>query len=113
MRKSFKRACAALQLPPTLTPYDLRHSFGTLAYAASGDLHATGVLLGHRDSRTTARYTLGAVDPRLAAAVKAMRFVAPRRADRSGGSLGGSSPLFASRSVRTQPLVDRRALDKS
>src|SRR5204862_42799 len=74
MRKSFKRACAALDLPASLTPYQLRHSFGTLAYASSGDLHATGVLLGHRDVRTTARYALGAVDPRLTAAVRSMQF---------------------------------------
>jgi integrase len=97
MRKSFKRACTTLHLPPTLTPYDLRHCFGTLAYASSGDLHATGVLLGHRDSRTTARYALGAVDPRLAAAVKAMRFARPP----PRGTEWGSSPPFTSRSVRT------------
>jgi integrase len=52
-----------------LKPYDLRHSFGTRVYQASGDLHATGRLMGHRDSKTTERYIGAAVDPRLAAAI--------------------------------------------
>lgn len=104
MRKSFKRACAALELPASLTPYQLRHSFGTLAYAASGDVHATGILLGHRDARTTARYTLGAVDPRLAAAVKAMRFTSRRRGVRGGGF----GPPKPSGRLRTPPTRVRR-----
>jgi integrase len=84
MRKAFKRACAALKLPDSLTPYQLRHSYGSAVYAASGDILATGVLLGHRDSRTTQRYTLGAVDPRLTVAITALRFGKAR-----GGVRGG------------------------
>lgn len=80
--KSFRRACHALNLP-ALRPYDLRHSFGTLAFAQSGDEASTGRLLGHRDPRTTARYTLGAVDARLAAVVTSMRRKAPQRAKRA------------------------------
>jgi integrase len=89
MRTSFRRACAELDFDASIRPYDFRHGFGSRAYAATGDLHATGLLMGHRDPRTTARYTLAAVDPRLAAAMKAMV--------RSGKV----SPPKQSRSVRT------------
>ena len=39
-------------------------NIGTKALKDSGDELATGVLMGHRDPRTTRRYTLGAVDAR-------------------------------------------------
>ena len=97
MRRAFQRACADLKLPPTLTPYQLRHSFGTLVYTSSGDLHATGLLMGHRDARTTQRYTLGAVDPRLQAAVNAMQI----RTRRGGVPSGGFSTRKRFGSVRT------------
>ena len=44
--KSFQRACEKLELSG-LRPYDLRHSFGTAVYAATGDLRAAQQLLGH------------------------------------------------------------------
>lgn len=72
MRKTFLRACAKLSLPTTLRVYDIRHGFGSQVYEASGDLHATGLFLGHRDSRTTRRYTMAAVDQRLQEAIKKM-----------------------------------------
>lgn len=73
MRKSFRRACASLGLPDTLRVYDIRHGFGSQLYAAGGDLHATGVFLGHRDPRTTERYTMAAVDPRLKQVMEHLR----------------------------------------
>lgn len=51
-------------------PYDLRHSYGTAMYAATGDIRATQVLMGHSRESMTHRYTLGAVDARLAEAVR-------------------------------------------
>ncbi len=52
--------------------YDLRHSFGSLAYAKSGDIRATQLLLGHSSEKMTHRYTLAAVDVRMAAAILAL-----------------------------------------
>ena len=66
--KSFQRACERIGLSG-LRPYDLRHSFGSAVYAASGDLGATQHLLGHASRTTTDRYTLAAVPDRLRIAV--------------------------------------------
>lgn len=100
MRMSFRRACASLDLPTIPRPIDFRHSFGTMAYQATGDLRATGVLLGHRDMRTTTRYTTAAVDPRLAAALRGMRI--PGKA-KSGHLTGGKvSPGKVSRRDRSE-----------
>ena len=62
--KSFQGTCARPDLTG-LRPYDLRHSFGTAVYAATGDLRATQQLLGHASRATTDRYTLAAVPGRL------------------------------------------------
>lgn len=74
LRKLFQAACAEVpalaQIANTLTPYDLRHSFGTEVYRASGDIRATQVLMGHSTPTLTHRYTLGAVEGRIAAALK-------------------------------------------
>lgn len=74
LRRAFQRACANVPaLKPIahqLTPYDLRHSFGTEVYRSSGDIRATQVLMGHSSPVLTHRYTLAAVDPRLAEALK-------------------------------------------
>lgn len=77
------RACRALKIP-VIRSYDFRHSFGTAVYAASGDLHATGKLLGHSDSRLTARYALGAEDPRQIAALNALGALLPSNGKRAG-----------------------------
>lgn len=47
-------------------PYDLRHSYLTESYLAGKDIRATQALAMHNDARMTERYTLAAVDPRLA-----------------------------------------------
>lgn len=69
LRQALRRACMALGLP-MLTPYDLRHSFGTEVYRTSGDMRATQVLMGHSSPTLTHRYTLAAVDQRVAEALK-------------------------------------------
>ena len=66
--KSFQTACRKVGLSG-LRPYDLRHSFGTAVYAATGDLRATQHLLGHASRTTTDRYTLASVPERLQVAV--------------------------------------------
>ena len=51
-------------------PYDLRHSFATLIYEASGDLDGTAFLLNHSSTATTKRYALGAFESVAARAVQ-------------------------------------------
>ena len=85
---SFQRACAKLGLTG-LRPYDLRHSFGTAVYAASGDLRATQQLLGHASRSTTDRYTLAAVPDRLRVAVgQTEEFLIRKKVAVPGGSTG-------------------------
>jgi integrase len=73
MHRDFRAACARLPelaaVADTLTPYDLRHSFGTEMYRSSGDIRATQILMDHSTPALTHRYTLAAIDPRVAAAV--------------------------------------------
>jgi integrase len=45
----------------TMRPYDLRHSFATVALAETGDLAVTGRFLDHVEQKTTLRYAQGAV----------------------------------------------------
>ena len=81
LRRSLRRACATAGIP-LIRGYDLRHSFGTAVYAASGDIRAVQALLDHSDVKLTERYTLGAVDERMKAALSAMRKVATPVASR-------------------------------
>lgn len=83
MLKSVRRAClrvakALAQNPETaalapivrrIRPYDLRHSYVTEVLGKSGDLHATQLLSGHADLRTTVSYGRRALNPALAAAL--------------------------------------------
>lgn len=75
LHREFRAACAKVPAlaaaARSLTPYDLRHSFGTEMYAATGDIRATQILMDHSSPTLTNRYTLAAVDPRVAAAVLA------------------------------------------
>jgi integrase len=77
LRRSLHRACAEAGVPE-MRGYDLRHSFGTAAYLASGDIRAVQALLDHSDAKLTERYTLAAVDERMQAALAAMRKVTGR-----------------------------------
>lgn len=56
---------------PGVKVYDLRHTFGTAVYGASGDLRAVQALMGHASMTMTSRYTLAAVPARLQAVVGA------------------------------------------
>ncbi len=58
--KHVKEAARAIG-DPGIRPYDLRHSFATLVYEATGDLTTTAYLLGHADEGTTRRYALNAI----------------------------------------------------
>ncbi len=62
-RRRRPRALGATPRPRTglPRPYDLRHSFGTAAYAATEDLSTVQTLLGHKDIRQTQRYAKNAV----------------------------------------------------
>jgi site-specific recombinase XerC len=75
VHREFRAACAKVPalaaIAHRLTPYDLRHSFGTEVFRRSGDIRATQVLMGHSTPVLTNRYTLGAVDARVAAAIAA------------------------------------------
>src|SRR3990167_6193367 len=72
-RKAVHRACAAADVTPPLRPYDLRHFFGTELYKRSGDIRAVQILMGHSTPTLTHRYTLGASDPRIEAAIRRWR----------------------------------------
>jgi integrase len=92
-RQSFRRACQAyLQqtaaqdpeqakrlaaLLKDARPYDLRHSYLTMTYLASEDIHITQKMGQHSDPRMTNRYTLAAVDPRLRAAAARLAQMLP------------------------------------
>jgi integrase len=73
LRREFRAACrkvkALAQLADTLTPYVLRHSFGTEVYRVSGDIRATQELMQHSTPMLTNRYTLGAVQTRAKSAL--------------------------------------------
>jgi integrase len=60
MLRVFQRACKRAAIPGHRRPYDLRHSFGTWIYDATGDLESAATLLGHAKLDTARRYTLGA-----------------------------------------------------
>lgn len=53
-----------------VTPYQLRHSFGTMVAGIAQDDRAVQTLLQHADIRTTHRYTSATADPRAAAAIR-------------------------------------------
>jgi integrase len=58
--------------PENVRAYDLRHSFGTMAYAETGDLNAVAELLSHASLETTKRYAQAAVTRRTKSAVEAL-----------------------------------------
>lgn len=53
-----------------VTPYQLRHTFGTLIAAIGKDDRATQTLMQHADIRTTHRYTKAVTNPRAADALQ-------------------------------------------
>ena len=82
MRRAFRLACQKVMKEWTkkgvegvdltrCTPYALRHSIAALVYHRTGDIKATGGLLGVT-AKTAERYAAAAIDPRLTAAVAAV-----------------------------------------
>jgi len=78
MARMWKAAAIKAKLPAHVRPYDLRHSFGTAIYQATGDLQAARKLLGHSSLRVTERYTLAAVPERQRSAIHAMQQRMPK-----------------------------------
>ena len=70
--KSFQRACQKLGLVG-VRPYDLRHSFASEIFEATGDLSVTQLLMRQRSPKTTLRYGQRAISPVLAAAIQRVR----------------------------------------
>ena len=64
-----KRTPKPWPLPDDARPYDLRHSFGTLVLAETGDLEATATLMRHATLQQTRRYTQAAAAERARRAV--------------------------------------------
>lgn len=60
LRRSFNTAAKNAGVTGKVRPYDLRHSYATLAYRATGSLEAVGKLLQHASASTTRRYALAA-----------------------------------------------------
>lgn len=61
LRKSWTRAAKKAGASGA-RPYDLRHTFGTLVYRATGSREAVQQLLQHAEWSTSARYAMGAED---------------------------------------------------
>jgi site-specific recombinase XerC len=55
-----------------LRAYDLRHTYATELYSASGDAHAAAHILGHRSTVTTKRYIAAALMARASRAVQSL-----------------------------------------
>ena len=79
LRDLFRAGAMAIGRPD-LTPYDLRHLFGTTVLRLSKNRAATRDLMQHTDDATTARYAKAAIPVELRAAIDAFdaEVVAPR-----------------------------------
>jgi integrase len=60
--KQFREARRKASLPRTLVLYCARHTFGTAAYEATGNLAMVMNVMGHTDVRTAMRYQHPALD---------------------------------------------------
>lgn len=116
LRRSFRTACRKVEVAARkkkqkldlswMRPYDVRHSYLSAVYQATGDIRATQALAGHATLAMTERYTLSAVDPRVAIAMTQFEQATTRR---RGGPLGGPvSPRQMTGRDRT--ATRRRAL---
>jgi integrase len=73
LRRALIRACQRALGHARITPYDLRHFFGSEIYRRSGDIRATQILMDHSTPTLTHRYTLAAQDPRVKDAIRRWR----------------------------------------
>jgi integrase len=78
-RQLGKRTPKPWPLAEDARPYDLRHSFGTLVLAETGDLEATARLLRHSTLQTTRRYI------QAAAALRTQKAIAQLNRSRRAG----------------------------
>lgn len=102
MGRIWKAAAVAAGLPQDTRVYDLRHSFGTAIYRATGDLSITKELLGHASLKMTERYTMAAIPERQTLAIAAFNDAIGRK--RSGKHSG----KFRHRSVVSSRPSKRR-----
>ena len=58
--KAWRRALGETATTRRIRPYDLRHFFATHLIEEGADLTVTGVMMGHSDLKTTARYAASA-----------------------------------------------------
>ena len=65
-------ACARAKIEPAVTFHELRHSYASLLAQAGADLLTISKLLGHADTRVTARHYAHLTDTTLANAVNAL-----------------------------------------
>jgi integrase len=61
--KQFRDARSKAGLPSSLVLYCARHTFGTAAYGATGNLAMVMNVMGHTDVRTAMRYQHPVLDP--------------------------------------------------
>jgi len=86
--------------PPRLRAYDLRHSFGSALYLATGDIHATAELMLHASLDMTRRYTLSAASARATMAASAL---GATLVPRSAVETGQNAPSSAARATLATP----------
>jgi integrase len=91
----------------TMHPYDLRHSFATVASRAIGNEAIVSEFLDHSDRRTTRRYTQGALPDHMRAAGEALTaaFTPPRPKQAKTAKTPKGSP----RRTRVAPGIYRDA----
>jgi integrase len=79
-----------------VTPYQFRHTFGTMVAALTKDNRAVQALLQHGDVRQTERYTKAAVDPRVleAMATVTTALKAPKPADHATAMPATENPTI-------------------
>jgi integrase len=65
-------ACAKAKIEPAITFHELRHTYASLLAQAGADLLTISKLLGHADTRITARHYAHLCDKTLASAVNAL-----------------------------------------
>ncbi len=105
MHKSFRRACAALDLPENMTPYQLRHSYASTVLKMTGSLQAAQILLQHVSPKTTMTYAESEIDPWLAAAmakVTGLRAPVAQGTEHRASNAGAAGSKPAGRAIQAK-----------